>query len=209
VIRIDDDERMPLTAEDRSLVLDKMEKAAEWAEALIVSDYGYGVVDQLTWNLALRLAAEQNIPLVLDSRYNLAQWQGATLVTPNEEEALALAGWDGISPYNINDIGAILREKTCSQNVIVTRGNEGMVLFQVGFGPFHLPIFGSDECTDVTGAGDTVVATATLALAGGATPAGAMALSNLAGALVVMKLGTATVTQEEMKQNLSMVGTPW
>lgn len=205
VIRIDDDERLSIIASDRNLILNNMRKAADWADAIIVSDYGYGVVDQQSWELARQISLEQHVPLVLDSRYSLTQWKGATLITPNEEEALAAAGWDGVSNYNIEDIGAILRDKTQCRHLIITRGNEGMALFESEGTPAHLPVFGSKECTDVTGAGDTVVATATLALAGGAEPSVAMALSNLAGALVVMKLGTATITQSEMKAELSML----
>lgn len=204
VIRIDDDERLILEAADRELVLAKMGQAAAWAEAIIVSDYGYGVIDPETWKLASTIASDRQIPLVLDSRYNLARWKGATLITPNEEEALSVAEWDGSSPYEINEIGAKLRRLTECRHLIITRGNEGMALFQDEGDPLHLPIFGSKECTDVTGAGDTVVATASLALAGGAAPEAAMTLSNLGGALVVMKLGTATVGQEEMKRELSV-----
>ncbi len=205
VIRIDDDERMRITAHDHQLVMGNIESAADWAEAIIVSDYGYGVIDQKTWELTLKIAEQRNIPLVLDSRYNLTSWKGATLITPNEEEALAVAKWDGSSDYCIDKIGETLRDQTECRHLIITRGNEGLVLFQDDCAPVHLPIFGSDECTDVTGAGDTVVATASLALAGGATPQCAMALSNLGGSLVVMKLGTATVSQLEMKNALPCV----
>lgn len=206
VIRIDDDDRLPVTPANRQIILSKMNESAEWAEAIIVSDYGYGVIDKENWQLAVDIAGDRQIPLVLDSRYSLAQWKGATLITPNEEEALAVAGWDGASSYDVNDVGAALRRKTECRHLIITRGNEGMVLFQDSCEPVHLPIFGSKECTDVTGAGDTVVATATLALAAGASPEIAMTLSNLGGALVVMKLGTATVSQEELQSNLLMVG---
>lgn len=205
VIRIDDDERLVLSADDRSAMLDQMKQADQWAEAIIVSDYGYGVINEETWAMAVQIAAQRNIPLVLDSRYGLTRWKGATLITPNEEEALNVVGCDGSCKYDIEKIGADLRAKTDCRHLIITRGNEGMVLFQDDCPPMHLPIFGSNECTDVTGAGDTVVATATLTLAGGNSPETAMKLSNLAGALVVMKLGTATVSQKEMKDDIGLV----
>ncbi len=205
VIRIDDDERLPITEADKAAVLSNMQAASNWAEAIVVSDYGYGVVDEQTWELALDIAAKRKIPLVLDSRYNLQRWTGATLITPNEEEALAAVGTNETQDYQIELVGEQLRQLTGCENLIITRGNEGMVLFQDAAPAIHLPIFGSKECTDVTGAGDTVVATATLALSTGSSPADAMVLSNLAGALVVMKLGTATVSCSEMKAGLAEV----
>lgn len=202
VIRIDDDDRLPVGPDEREKLIAAMKKAAGWAEAIIVSDYGYGVVDQKTWDMAREIASDYNLPLVLDSRYSLTRWKGATLITPNEEEAVAAAGLTGVSSYNIEDAGKTLLGVTGCQHLIITRGNEGMVLFQEHCAPKHIPIFGSSECTDVTGAGDTVVATATLALAGGASPESAMILSNLAGSIVVMKLGTATASQQEMTSAL-------
>lgn len=205
VIRIDDDERLPVTEQDRLIVLANMQNAAAWADAVVISDYGYGVVDEQTWELAVHIARERSIPLVLDSRYNLTHWKQATIITPNEEEALAAAGVDMDSEYDIEKVGEKLLKQTNCQQLIITRGNEGMTLFQQGVRPIHLPVFGSKECTDVTGAGDTVVATATLSLASGATPEIAMILANLAGALVVMKLGTATVSREEIRTSLKLV----
>lgn len=203
VIRIDDDERLPASQADQEQVLANMRANADWADAIIVSDYGYGVVTEDTWKLAREIAEQRKVPLVLDSRYSLTRWTGATLITPNEEEALAAAA--GISPTgDIHTVGSNLCEVTQCQNLIITRGNEGMVLFGVGTEPIHLPAFGSKECTDVTGAGDTVVATATLALACQADAHTAMILSNLAGSLVVMKIGTATTTQDEMKTELHL-----
>jgi len=205
VIRIDDDDRLIFEAEDHVVLLENMRKAGATAEAIIVSDYGYGSVNETTWNLASKIAQERNIPLVLDSRYNLPNYHGATLITPNEEEALAAGSFSVDVPYEIEIVGEKVREVTQCENLIITRGNEGMVLFCDGSSPVHLPIFGSDECTDVTGAGDTVVATATLALAAGARPVDAMTLSNLSGAIVVMKMGTATVDKDELTSNLGTI----
>jgi len=208
VIRIDDDDRLVFEPEDHVLLLEYMRKAGTTADAIIVSDYGYGAINDTTWNLARNLAQQHNIPLVLDSRYHLPNYQGATLITPNEEEALAAGSFSADIPYDIEAVGKKVREVTRCENLIITRGNEGMVLFCDGNAPVHLPIFGSDECTDVTGAGDTVVATATLALATGAAPVDAMTLSNLSGAIVVMKMGTATVDKDELIHNLSIICEP-
>lgn len=204
VIRIDDDERLAGGEAEQQAVLQNMAAAADWAEAVIVSDYGYGVVTEATWELARKIATERRIPLVLDSRYNLTNWTGATLITPNEEEALAAAGASS-GEVSIRDVGAVLRETAQCEHLIITRGNEGMLLFERESEPVELPVFGSTECTDVTGAGDTVVATTALSMAAGTSARTAMVLANLAGALVVMKLGTATTTQQEMKLELDLV----
>lgn len=205
VIRIDDDERMRLDDKHCDLVLDALNAAAEKAEVIIVSDYGYGLVNERTWKRALEIGAEKNIPVVLDSRYDLCKWQGASLITPNEEEALAVAGVSPDCGYDIRSVGRKVRELTGCKDLIITRGNEGMMLFSKDGDPVPVPIFGSDECTDVTGAGDTVVATASLALAGGASAVEAMTLSNLSGALVVMKMGTATVNRAELISSLHLI----
>ncbi len=137
-------------------------------------------------------------PLVLDSRYQLLKLQGATLITPNEEEAVESCGLSTDDTYDVEKIGRRLLKRAGADNVLVTRGNEGMALFRTGRNVLHVPIFGSDQCTDVTGAGDTVVATTALALAAGATAEQAVLLANVAGGLVVMKMGTATVSSGEL-----------
>lgn len=205
VIRIDDDERLPGHSGEKQALLAQMEAARDWAEAIIVSDYGYGVVCEQTWSLAREIASSRNLPLVLDSRYNLTRWTGATLITPNEEEALTAAGVTSTASTTIEEVGKRLRDLTRCEHLIITRGNEGMILFNSEDDPVRLPVFGSTECTDVTGAGDTVVATTALALSAGTNAKTAMILSNLAGALVVMKVGTATTDQAEMLEQLHLV----
>lgn len=198
VIRIDDDERMTLDSSVHEDLVRIIRAEGESADAIVVSDYGYGLVSPEVWEAALEIKTRRGVPLVLDSRYQLEKLRGATLITPNEEEAVETCGFTTEDGYEIEAIGRQLLKRTGSENVLVTRGNEGMVLFRRGRPPRHVPIFGSDECTDVTGAGDTVVATVSLALAAGATPEEAVLLSNVAGGIVVMKMGTATVSQEEL-----------
>ncbi len=156
------------------------------------------------WKLAVQLKEEHDIPLVLDSRYNLNRRRGATMITPNEEEAVACVGRTVDQEYDLLKIGPQLLKSTGAENVLITRGNEGMVLFQPKRKPVEIPIVGTDECTDVTGAGDTVVATIALALAGGAMPEDAARLANVAAGVVVMKVGTATVTPQEIKTALTV-----
>lgn len=176
--------------------------AALDADAVLVSDYGSGLVTPgLVSKLRAALKRERRpIPVLLDSRYNLLQYRGLTACTPNESEVEQALG------VHINDnlrvleqAGREILERTTMQAVLITRGSRGMALFVAGAPTVHIPIFGSDEIADVTGAGDTVMATMTLALAAGATFESAARLANYAGGLVVMKRGTATVSADELR----------
>jgi rfaE bifunctional protein kinase chain/domain len=146
-------------------------------------------------------AGGRRVPILLDSRYDLARYRGLTAITPNEAEVEAALG------ISIHDSTAVLEragrellEKTKNQAVLITRGSHGMALFERDQPTRHLGIYGSDEISDVTGAGDTVIATMTLSLAAGASPFQAMQLANYAGGIVVMKRGTATVSPHELRQ---------
>jgi len=176
--------------------------AAIRSDAVLVSDYGGGLVSP---RLVSKLRAELKrsghpVPILIDSRYGLLSYSGLTACTPNESEVEQALG------IRINDDARVLEragreilERTKMQAVLITRGSRGMALFVPREPTVHIPIFGSDEIADVTGAGDTVMATMTLALAAGATFELAARLANYAGGLVVMKRGTATVSASELR----------
>jgi rfaE bifunctional protein kinase chain/domain len=141
----------------------------------------------------------RGVPVTVDSRFALLRFRGMTAVTPNEpevEEALGVT--IGHDRRRLEAAGRTLLEKLGCKAVLVTRGSDGMALFEPGCAPLHIPIHGTDEVADVTGAGDTVIATFTLALAAGAVPAEAALLANYAGGIVVMKHATATVSADEL-----------
>lgn len=172
------------------------------ADAVLVSDYGSGLVSPgLVAKMKAAITRQGlSIPLLVDSRYQLLRYRGLTACTPNESEVEQALG------VRINDdtktlerAGREILERTAMRAVLITRGSRGMALFVPGVSTTHIPIFGSDEIADVTGAGDTVMATMTLALAAGATFEAAARLANYAGGLVVMKRGTATVTADELR----------
>jgi rfaE bifunctional protein kinase chain/domain len=169
-------------------------------DGVLVSDYGLGLVTEAVLKLSTVFAKRHRAPLTADSRHALLGLEGVTAVTPNEpevEEALGLS--IGHDLEKLERAGRALQRRLKTPSVLVTRGSDGMSLFEAGGPPRHIPVFGSDEVADVTGAGDTVIATFTLALAAGATPFEAAHLANLAGGLVVMKRGTATVSARELK----------
>jgi rfaE bifunctional protein kinase chain/domain len=172
------------------------------ADAVLVSDYGSGLITPRLVS-KLRAAARRpgsSIPLLVDTRYGLLNYRGLTAATPNESEvehALGIRISDDLKV--LERAGRRILDETRMKAVLITRGSRGMALFVGGQPTVHIPIFGSDEIADVTGAGDTVMATLTLALAAGASFESAARLANYAAGLVVMKRGTATVTADELR----------
>ncbi len=174
---------------------------ARASDALLVSDYGYGAATPALVNTLQTKGKLGTVPIIVDSRYRMLQYAGVTAATPNEpevEESLGIRigqDWDKVIAA-----GDQLMAHLKLQSLVITRGRDGMVAFDRRHKPVDIPIFGSDQVADVTGAGDTVIAAFTAALAAGASTEEAAQLANYAGGLVVMKRGTATVTQEELLQ---------
>ena len=203
VVRIDH----PPDLRDPEAAARELEQAALAAladcDAVLVSDYGSGFVtpalfEKITGAVGRR-GRRRAIPVLIDSRHNLAAFRGATACTPNESEAERLAGCAiGDDEAALERAGRAILRKTAARGVVLTRGSRGMALFARGRRTDHVPIYGTDEVTDVTGAGDTVIATLTLALAAGASLYEGSRLANTAAGLVVMKRGTATVTGDEL-----------
>ncbi|MGI9101281.1 MAG: bifunctional heptose 7-phosphate kinase/heptose 1-phosphate adenyltransferase [Terriglobales bacterium] len=177
------------------------------SDALLVSDYGYGsATPQMLKDLRGRGALD-GVPVTLDSRYRLLQFSGVSAATPNEPEIEQQLGLRiGNDSSRLLAAGKKVLERMKLASLVVTRGRDGMVAFARGRKPVEIPIHGSDQVADVTGAGDTVIATLTAALAAGAGAEEAARLANYAGGIVVMKRGTATVTREELLQAISAGG---
>ncbi|MGE3888879.1 MAG: bifunctional heptose 7-phosphate kinase/heptose 1-phosphate adenyltransferase, partial [Vicinamibacterales bacterium] len=203
VVRIDRLSSRPITDAERASVARAAHAAVRHADAVLISDYGSGLVTPaLARDLADRVR-RRGIPVLVDSRYALTRYRGLTACAPNEsevEQALGVRIDDDLRV--LERAGRRILDRTRMSAVIVTRGSRGMAVFEPGKKTVHLPIFGSDQIADVTGAGDTVMATLTLALAAGATVEEAARLANVAGGLVVMKRGTATVGAAELTRAL-------
>jgi rfaE bifunctional protein kinase chain/domain len=172
------------------------------ADAILVSDYGSGLVTPpFVKAIAREIRARRPVPILIDSRYALTRYSQLTACTPNESEVEQVLGVRiDDRPRVLERAGRTLLERTRMEAVLITRGSRGMALFQKRQPTVHIPIFGSDQIADVTGAGDTVMATMTLALSVGATFEEAARLANYAGGIVVMKRGTATVTADELRR---------
>lgn len=183
----------PAVARD---VVARATRAARTADAVIASDYGSGLVTPR----GIARIRPKRAQLFVDSRYKLLEFRGMTACTPNESEVEALLGVRiDDSARTLETSGRVLLRKTGAEAMLVTRGSRGMALFERGAPTTAIPIFGSDEVADVTGAGDTVIATFALARAAGATFEEAARLANFAGGLVVMKRGTATISADELR----------
>ena len=173
------------------------------SDALLVSDYGYGAATPALLNAVREKRGLDKVPVTLDSRHRMLEFSGITAATPNEaevEDVLRIRIGDDWS--RLVAAGEQIVAEMKLESLLITRGRDGMVAFPRRHKAIDIPIFGSDEVADVTGAGDTVIATFTAGLAAGASTEEAAHLANYAGGLVVMKRGTATVSQQELLQAL-------
>ena len=200
VLRVDYEPDRPLPTEIHNKIQSTLAKSLKKADALAVSDYGFGVANPP--ELGKILSSNKRPPLAtLDSRYRLTDYKHSRLhsATPNEGEIEALHHTAiGKNLAELERCGRATLEQMKLESLVITRGRDGMALFQRAMETVHIPVHGSDQAVDVTGAGDTVLAAYTLGLTSGATPLEAAHLANIAGGLVVMKRGTATVSRAEL-----------
>ena len=199
IVRIDKATALGRPSAARRAVLDALRAYTGPVDGVLVSDYGFGLLTPELVKAAVALARRRRVPVTVDSRFDLLRYRGMTAVTPNEPEVEAALGISiGHDRAKLESAGRTLLDTLNCQAVLVTRGSHGMALFEKGQPTVHIPIHGTDQVADVTGAGDTVIATFTLALASGATPREASLLANYAGGIVVMKHATATVSSREL-----------
>lgn len=200
IVRIDDGAFLPADATVEAHMERALREALRGADAVLVSDYGNGTVTRPAFEMVLGDAAGR--PVAVDSRYALLDYPGATIATPNEEEVAAATGTDlyGLEDDEVlSGTGERLRSLMGSPSLLITRGSRGMTLFREGSPPVPIPAHGTASISDVTGAGDTVIAVLALALGTGASPLESATLANLAASAAVSKLGTSTVSSSELE----------
>jgi rfaE bifunctional protein kinase chain/domain len=210
VVRVDRERKAPLTAEQAAQATAYLDRAIEGLDAIIVADYGKGFLTQPLADSICRTAARHRKILTVDPHpHTSLSWQGATAVKPNRAEAFIAAGLppsDPVSPVAADqallDAGKRLLARWQCGSLLITLGEQGMLLLAGDAPPYHTPTHAQDVF-DVSGAGDTAIAVFTLGLAVGASPAEAAELANRASGIVVGKLGTATVTVGELQASLS------
>jgi len=210
VLRIDDEPERPIGGAVQALIAEALMRESAKADVVVVSDYGVGTVTGAVVDAVKGLIAK-GVTVCVDSRYHAAAFAGATAIMPNVPEAEALAGFPLNGREAIDRAGAAILAQHRYSAVLLTQGRGGMTLYQQGKRE-HVDIVGSDEVTDVTGAGDTVTATFSAALAAGIGMSNGMKLANVAAGIVVTRLGTATATPDEIIEAATRAGvtlTPW
>ncbi len=205
LLRLDRICHEPVSRLTGAMIVDRLKEVAPDFRAIILSDYRSGVMTDEVIRGCRKVAAEHNLLLIVDAQDDFPRFQDVTLLTPNQPDTENAVGYEIKSKEDLKRAGQDLMMLTGAQSILITRGSEGMVLFQKDEAMIELPAFNKSEVFDVTGAGDTVVATMALALVTGASFVEAMALGNLAAGIVVKKPGTAVTSQKEMLENLDML----
>lgn len=198
VLRVDYESQALEDAEIHEQLRRLFREASEDADAIIISDYNYGVSDESMATTAREIAKRSGIPLLVDSRFRLSRFPGFTSATPNEDEVEHLFDRKLETIEELESASLELRERLGFDALLITRGSNGMLLLEAGSAPLRIDAVGAREPVDVTGAGDTVIATYSLALASEASFTDAAHLANHAGGLVVMKRGTASINRQEL-----------
>jgi rfaE bifunctional protein kinase chain/domain len=202
MLRIDRGSQGTLPPRARKALAKTLKAALATCDVVVISDYGAGVVCDETREV-LRHWARQGGKVCADSRYALHALEGMTVCKPNEPELGALTGLPIATDAQLTSAATETLMRLDCQTLLVTRGRRGMAVFEREKPPTFLPVYGVAEAVDVTGAGDTVIASFALAFGAGASPADAARIANIAGGLVVQKPGTATITAQELLAELS------
>jgi len=205
IVRVDREKLMPLTSDELVEIEERLRKLAPDLDAIILEDYGKGFLTEKLMHLVAKIAVEHQLIVTVDpSPCNPLPWAGVSLVKPNRLEAFAAAGLEDhllpgppLENKELLEVGRVLLGKWDVASVLVTLGEHGMMLFERGKAPHHIPTR-AREVFDVSGAGDTAIALLTLALAARFTLHDAADIANHASGIVVGKLGTATLTPDEL-----------
>ena len=209
-MRLDRENRAPLSLRGQKELVRRIEEQADWLDAIIIGDYGKGVVTQYVLDQIREMCRPRAIWVSLDPKpSNPLDLRGLSLITPNRKEAFALAGHpdrrSDVKPLEdvaLLEAAQAIRDRYKPALLLITLGDQGMLLCRRGEAPFHIPT-AAREVFDVSGAGDTVIAAFTLAIVAGASPEQAALFSNLAAGVVVGKVGTAVARPEELQDSLT------
>lgn len=202
IVRIDREVNTPICPEIENRVIDNIRKIASNFDAILLSDYNIGMMTPNVIEESIKIGRKLGLIVAVDAQENLGRFNGATVMTPNQPDSEKTLGY-AITDNNILiKAGKDLLNITSSEKMLITRGGEGMVLFEKDGTISNVPAFNKTDVFDVTGAGDTVVSTFTLALCTGASGAEATFIGNLAASIVVQHFGCATTTIKELEENL-------
>ena len=198
IVRIDSESKEPLGKKVEAELIAKIDKILPKVDGIIMSDYGSGTITNNARKLITRYAGTQKIPNIVDSRYNIGDFEGVGFIKQNDSELGAFVGHPLNDVTDLIDAGAKILAKLNVNGVLITRGEMGMTLFERNGAAHHIPVSDMSEVYDVSGAGDTCVAAFLLALTAGAQPSVAAKISNYAAGLAVRKMGTSIVSATEL-----------
>lgn len=202
IVRIDRETIDPLSVETEQKVIEQIEKAIPKHDAVILSDYNIGILTDKVIAKSLELCKKYNKIIVVDSQKDLNRFDGVTSMTPNQPDTEKFVGFFIKDKETLEKAGKEMLEKTNAESVLITLGGDGMALFEKGGNFVKIPVFNKTDVFDVTGAGDTVVATYTLAMASGMSKKNAAIIGNLAASIVIRYFGCATTTIPTLKSVL-------
>ncbi len=199
IVRIDKEDRSTLSPEIFAKLRECVLAAVETADGAVLSDYGGAVISDGLAREVLEACRKRGVPTIVDSRYSIRRFAGVDYVKQNDAELSDAMGKELIDETSLRAAGEALRAELSAKGVLVTRGEKGMTLCLEDGRAVDIPVVDKSEVFDVSGAGDTCVAAFILAIAAGASPEDAARLSNVASGIAVRKMGTATVSAEELR----------
>lgn len=202
IVRIDRETISPLSNEIEKKVISQMEKAIPLHDAVILSDYNIGLLTDNVIAKAIELCKKYNKIIVVDSQKNLDRFQQVTSMTPNQPDSEKFVGFFIKDEESLERAGKVMLEKTNADSALITLGGDGMALFEKNGNFVKIPVFNKTDVFDVTGAGDTVVATYTLAMAAGLSKKNAAVFGNLAASIVIRYFGCATTSIAVLKSTI-------
>lgn len=199
VVRIDKESKAPMNADQEEQLSQYLNLVLPQVKGVVLSDYGSGTITDKLKKQILTYCQEHHIPTIVDSRYDILRFKSVDYIKQNDAELAAAVGRSLHNEAELVAAGKELLEKMSAKGVLITRGEEGMTLFGADGSVNHIPVSDKSEVFDVSGAGDTCVATVILALAAGVEPLAAATLSNIASGIAVRKMGTAVVSAQELR----------
>ena len=202
IVRIDRENHEPVSKKVEAKLIAQIDKILPQVEGMVLSDYGSGTMTESVKKWLIRYAGTNKIPSIVDSRYDIAQYNGIGYIKQNDTELAHYIGHEIKDMAQLIDAGTTLLKKLNANAAMITRGEKGMSLFERGGAVHHIPVSDKSEVFDVSGAGDTCVAAFILALTGEISPVIAARIANVASGIAVRKLGTSTVNFEELRKAL-------
>lgn len=203
IVRIDRETIENVSQGIEAKIIANIEKAVPLHDAVILSDYNIGLLTPAIISKTIETARKYNKIVVVDAQKDLDRYKGATAMTPNQPDTEKFVGYFIKDEDSLQKAGQDMLSKTDNQMVLITRGGDGMVVFERGGNVYKVPVFNKTDVFDVTGAGDTVVASFTLALAAGLSPKEAAIVGNLAASITIRHFGCATTTIKEISETLN------